>query len=273
MVYDRGPFSPSLFNLYIDGLLTQLSFSGLGARIAYLCLGCLTYADDITLVSPNVAGLQQMLDICTTYANKHHLIYNTKQSVVITFKQRRWKHSSKLDVFLIGNRLPNKKEITHLGVFMNGCCMVQSTLEAAKRKFYAAVKGVIIQLGGSCPKDSVWMTIMERQLFPVLAYKSHLWNFERSIVETSVNTAYRKDIRRGLGMRQRDSIVEIIPEFVEASLKMKILQTKFFKRVIDSRNELVRELALLIVRHSYPGLGLDIVDGNVFMCILSDFVC
>ena len=103
-----------------------------------------------------------MLDICTTYANEHHLIYNTKKSVMITFKQRRWKHSSELDVFLKGNRLPNKEEITHLGVVMNGCCMVQRTLEASKRKFYAAVNGVISQLGGSCPKDSVWMTIMER---------------------------------------------------------------------------------------------------------------
>ncbi|XP_062504975.1 uncharacterized protein LOC134181724 [Corticium candelabrum] len=81
--------SPSLFNLHIDDLLTQLSYSGLGVRIADLYLGCLTYADDITLVSPNVAGLQQMLDICTIYANEHHLIYNTKKSVVITFKQRR----------------------------------------------------------------------------------------------------------------------------------------------------------------------------------------
>ena len=80
--------SPSLFNLYIDDLLTQLSLSGLGARIADLYLGCLTYADDITLVSPNVAGLQQMLYICTMYANEHHLIYNTKKCVMITFKQR-----------------------------------------------------------------------------------------------------------------------------------------------------------------------------------------
>ena len=247
--------SPSLFNLYIDDLLTQLSFSGLGAKIAGLYLGCLTYADDITLVSPNVAGLQQMLHMCTTYANEHQLIYNTKKNVVITFKQRRWKHSSELEVFLNSNRLPNKEEIRHLGVVMNDYCMVQSTLEARKRKFYAAVNGVIRRFGGSCSKYSVWMKIMKSQLFPVLAYGSHLWNFERSVVETSVNAAYRKGIRRGLGMRQRDYIVERIPGFVEASLKMRILQTKFLKRATESRNELVRGLALLIVRRSYPGHG------------------
>ena len=46
--------------------------------------------------------------------------------------------------------------------------------------------------------------------------------------------------------------MERIPEFVKASLKMKILQTKFLKQAIDSRNKLVRGLALLIVRRSYP---------------------
>ena len=74
---------------------------------------------------------------------------------------------------------------------MNDYCMVQSTLEARKRKFYAAVNGVISQLGGSCSKDSVWMMIMESQLFPVLAYGSHLWNFEQSVVETSVKLTQR----------------------------------------------------------------------------------
>ena len=57
--------------------------------------------------------------------------------------------------------------------------------------------------------------------------------------------------------------MERSPQFVEASLKMKILQTKFLKWATDSRNELVRGLALLIVRRSYPGHGLDMVDGNI----------
>ena len=72
MEYDRGVhvLSPSLFNLSIDGLLTQLSVSGVGARMADLYLGCLTYADDITLVSPSIAGLQRMLDMCTVYTPK-----------------------------------------------------------------------------------------------------------------------------------------------------------------------------------------------------------
>ena len=68
-------------------------------------------------------------------------------------------------------------------------------------------------------------------------------------------------------------MVERIPGFVEASVKMKILQAKFLKWTTQSRNELVRGLPLLIIRRSYPGHGLDMIDGNIFTCRLSDFVC
>ena len=72
------------------------------------------------------------------------------------------------------------------------------------------VNAVISRLGGSCSNDRlrVWIKIVECQIFPVLAYGSYLLNFERSLIQMSVNIAYRKGIRRGLGMRQRDSIVQ-----------------------------------------------------------------
>ena len=44
---------------------------------------------------------------------------------------------------------------------------------------------------------------------------------------------------RGLGMSQRDPIVEKIPGFAKASVKMKILQAKFLTQL---RNDLVRGL-------------------------------
>ena len=146
-----------MFNLYIDGHLTQLSVLGVGDRMADLYLGCLTYADDITLVSSSIARLQTMLDMCTVYAKEHHLIFNSKKSVMITFKKKRYiyKQSHDPEVFLNDARLPNKDEIVHLGVVMNAHCAIESSLEARRRKFYAAVNGVVTQLGGICSNDSV----------------------------------------------------------------------------------------------------------------------
>ena len=72
-VRQGSALSPSLFNIYIDGLLGQLARSGYGAKVSYLYLGAIAYADDINLVSPTIHGMQQMLNICNTYAKDHGL--------------------------------------------------------------------------------------------------------------------------------------------------------------------------------------------------------
>ena len=77
--------SPCLFNLYVDDMLREVSKCGDGERISDIFLGCLAYADDVTLVSPTVRGMQRMLDICNEYARDHVLVFNNKKSVAITF--------------------------------------------------------------------------------------------------------------------------------------------------------------------------------------------
>ena len=63
-VKQGGVISPILFYLYIDRLLLCLQRSGLRCHISNTYMGALSYADDITLVSPSVYGLNRMLDIC-----------------------------------------------------------------------------------------------------------------------------------------------------------------------------------------------------------------
>ena len=59
--------------------------------------------------------------------------------------------------------------------------------------------------------------IVDTQLYPVLAFGSHLWDFEKSVLCTTVDRAYRRGIRRGLGMRFQDSIRNRFPDwFTEA---------------------------------------------------------
>ena len=63
---------------------------------------------------------------------------------------------------------------------------------------------------------------MKVQLFPVLAYGSCLWDLQNGVTVRSVNRAYRRGIRRGLGMRDRDFITDRLGSwFVEAADKMK----------------------------------------------------
>ena len=86
----------------------------------------------------------------------------------------------------------------HLGVILHMTCGEEAAITKRVGKFYGAVNTVVSRLGGFCSSDKVWMTIVEKQLFPVLAYGSHLWNYGKSSVVKKINAAYRRGIRKGL---------------------------------------------------------------------------
>ena len=92
--------------------------------------------------------------------------------------------------------------------------------------------------------DETWMRIVDVQLLLILLYGCHLWDMESSTTVRSVNTAFRKGVRRGLGMNSRDSLHDRLEGFQEASDKIRRFQLLFLKRSVHAKNELVQTLAL-----------------------------
>ena len=45
-------------------------------------IGALSYADEITILSPSIGGLNEMLKICHTFAEKNSIIFNSKKASV-----------------------------------------------------------------------------------------------------------------------------------------------------------------------------------------------
>ena len=135
--------SPSLFNIYIDGLLGQLARSGYSAKVSYLYLGAIAYADDINLVSPTIHGMQQMLNICDTYAKDHGLVFNGKKSTSATFVKNGRRPRGDV-LFTIGKEpLSCREMITHLGVVMDASRRETVAVQERRRKFYGAVNSVV----------------------------------------------------------------------------------------------------------------------------------
>ena len=62
-VKQGGVPSPILFNIYIDKLLLELNRSGYGCHINNIFVGALCYADDVTLLSPSIGGLNAMISL------------------------------------------------------------------------------------------------------------------------------------------------------------------------------------------------------------------
>ena len=263
--------SPSLFNVYIDDLLAVTAKCGYGARFSDVFVGCLAYADDMTLISPTVNGMQKMLGICDEYARDHSLMFNDKKSVATTFVKNKRIIPHNPEFWLNGRILPTKVEIMHLGVAFHSGRSEESAISKRVRKFYGSVNTVVSRLGGLCLSDSVWMNIVDKQLFAVLDYGSHLWNFSKSSVIKSVNNAFRKGIRKGLGMKQSESICQRFPgRFTEATTKMKRQQLRSLKRATESKNRLVGLLSWYVCRHKLTCRGIDLVEKNIFITTYKD---
>ena len=149
---------------------------------------------------------------------------------------------------LDGCILPFKSNISHLGMSMDSFLQPRHMVEVRIRKFFGAVNVVLGQIGGVCRSDKVWLKIVDMKLFPVLAFGSHLWDYDRSDVSYMVNQAFRKGVRCGLGMRKYESIHDRLKDgFQEAMTRAKDMKLKYLQRAGQSVNYLVRGLFILAV--------------------------
>ena len=79
-VRQGGVLSPYLFAVYLDGLLEELSNSGVGCYWGFSFVGALAYADDIVLLAPCASALRCMLNICNNFATEHGLTFNPNKT-------------------------------------------------------------------------------------------------------------------------------------------------------------------------------------------------
>ena len=71
-VRQGGIWSPILFAIYVDSLISDLRQSGYGLYIGALFVGCVVYADDIVLLSVSCFGLQRLVDMWQLWNSVGH---------------------------------------------------------------------------------------------------------------------------------------------------------------------------------------------------------
>ena len=113
-VKQGGVLSPILFCVYVDDLLKGLKKNGVGCYVGSIYCGAFGYADDIILLSPSVNGLQNMLNYCSSYANKYDIKFNSNKSKAIVFCKQK-SVSICPTLFLGGYPIDRVKSVTHLG--------------------------------------------------------------------------------------------------------------------------------------------------------------
>ena len=80
--------SPTLFNIFLNDLATDLKSKNCGIDINGYNLSILLYADDIVLLSENEDDLQKMLDALTEWCSKWQMVINDTKSQIVHFRKK-----------------------------------------------------------------------------------------------------------------------------------------------------------------------------------------
>ena len=103
----------------MDDLTLELLNSGIGCSVLDLLINHVFYADDLTLMSPTLMGLQLLMNICAKYAEKHNIIFNVTKSKGIIFYANSCKYKKPINVHLNGNIIKWHEKVEHLGHDVN----------------------------------------------------------------------------------------------------------------------------------------------------------
>ncbi|XP_049871256.1 uncharacterized protein LOC126370430 [Pectinophora gossypiella] len=114
-VRQGGLTSPTLFSLYVNRLIDELSSTGIGCHIDGVCVNNISYADDMVLLSPSIGALRRLLKICESYAVAHGLKYNAKKSEVMIFRPDNNRYTLSPNFVLCGTALNHVEQFKYLG--------------------------------------------------------------------------------------------------------------------------------------------------------------
>ncbi|XP_063966129.1 uncharacterized protein LOC135156775 [Lytechinus pictus] len=157
-VRQGGVLSPSLYTLFIDGLIKTLRDKNLGCHINDRYAGVLVLADDVALLSNSATELQAMLDTTLAYSQCWRYKINPTKSAVVVM------HPKKNDtqtVWKMGDSPISRKDChDHLGIPKSGSRLdpTDQIISRGLKTFYALHGTGAHTLG----------------LVPTLS--SHLWN-------------------------------------------------------------------------------------------------
>jgi hypothetical protein len=102
-VLQGSPFSPWLFNVFVDDLLYQVNDPVPGPPI------CLFYADDGVIIVNSRTDLQEKLRLVEEWSRRNVIFLNPAKCAVITTR------SDLPPLFVYGHELPQPHSYTYLG--------------------------------------------------------------------------------------------------------------------------------------------------------------
>ncbi|KAL7383434.1 hypothetical protein ABVT39_010640 [Epinephelus coioides] len=174
-----------------DDLSRQLNECKTGCIVGDQVVNHLMYADDLVVLCPYTAGLQQLLRICTQYGGKFNINYNAKKSKVIVVRSREDKKSFFPAFYLSDGSLDMLKQLKYLGHVFSDDLMDDSDIRHQCCKIYAQAN-TLLRKFSLCSAD-VKCALFRAYVTPL--YTAHLWSSYRVKSMQRLRVAYNDAMR------------------------------------------------------------------------------
>jgi hypothetical protein len=253
-----GVISPVMFCVYIDELLLRLAENGSGCWVGKHYFGALGYADDLTLLTPSVTGLREMLKICEDFAKEYSVEYNAKKTVCVLFSK---KNVRKTSVKLCGKELEWVQSVKHLGNYLDENMSESTEIRRKKHDLVQRVNYVVSTLG-NC-EDAIIKTVFNSKCAHFYGCQS--WNLmDRSVKEFQI--MWNRCVRRILSLHYctHTKLLPIILNTLSAYDQIQMRIVRIVQSMLKSMNVKIRYLTQLSLKkaNSVIGANIQIVSKN-----------
>ena len=247
-VKQGGVLSPILFCVVIDVLLHRLRNSGVGCYMGGTFIGAVSYADDVSLITPSFRSAQITLNVCSAFADEFHLLFNGAKSHALVFGASTFPARS---LFLNGSTIPYAASALHLGHMIGGNA---SHLNAKRAIAALTVRSNMLSLNYSFVHFEHLRTLFRSYCCDL--YGSQFWPLDDM---EAVDVCWRKCTRRvfKLNPRTHSRFLPLIAHQLNPMHSCEKKITSLYRSMIMSSNTVVRRCLSLSI------YGNSIFDENL----------
>jgi hypothetical protein len=247
-VRQGGILSPTLFNVYVDCIISELRNKKLGCSIKHVYIGCIMYADDLLLISSSVRDLQMMLNTCGSIGNKLGIIFNGTKSNCLMVGPQKLKRPSEMEIN--GAKVKWVNQIKYLGVNLCEGRKFVVDLSLVRRNFFASVNNVL----SSCNyvSDMVKLELLEKHCLPLLMYCVESLCLT-SVQVAELNSYWNSVYRRVFNYNRWESVKELILLLGRLDFRhlLYLKSIQFLKKLLHCDCELLSNLCQIACKTEY----------------------
>ena len=261
-VRQEGVLSPILLNVYIDELLLRLKQHDFGCHIGNRFVGGLCYADDLTILSPSVRGLQKMVGICEEFAKDYYVTFNSSKTLCMCLGKM--PEYPEPQIYLNGMIFQWVKNARRLGNIVTSQLQDDMDNQLKRGQFYGAVNSLYVKFRGILQDINVASKLFYS--YCCSFYGCQLWDLSSNYIE-DIYVVWQKSIRRIFNLPYNTH--RYLLPFVAGSSHIRVNLVNrfnnFFNALMSSDNKII-ELLVYNCHFRNTPLGLIRKFMNMYNC-------